>query len=106
MKSESKGIKLVIAGEQYTLASDESEHHLQLVAQMVDGMLKDLSGKAPYASEHKLAILAAMQCASQMVHAKELASAYQHQLELLTHQISKDLELIDRPESMIEDHRY
>jgi len=106
MKTESKGIKLIIAGEQYTLASDESEHHLQLVAQMVDGMLKDLASKAPYVPEYKVAILAALQCASQMVHAKELASAYQNQLELLNQQISKDLELIDRSEPMIQDHGY
>lgn len=91
MKLDAKTYKISIDGEMYTFASDEGEEHLRAIEKIVDGIIKDLREKNPHMASSRLALCAAIRCASHMARAQELALSYQNQEALLASYIDKAL---------------
>lgn len=90
--ADSKSYKLVIFGEHYTIVSDETEHHVHSVSQLIDGLMKEVKAKMPQATAEKAAVLVALQLASQLNHSKDVISSYQHQHELLVAKVDAELQ--------------
>jgi cell division protein ZapA (FtsZ GTPase activity inhibitor) len=64
-------LKLEIFDEVYSVVSDEPEERVLEASMVVDDLMKELAVKAPYMGGKKLAILAALQLASDLVAAQE-----------------------------------
>ncbi len=75
-KNIARRIKVTIAGELYTLLSDESEDQVQSAADEVDILMGDIARRSGIIDTRKVAVLAALQCVSQkrMVEKKLLSS--------------------------------
>lgn len=91
MNTEAKNYKVVIFEEEYHLVSDEQQELVLEASILVDQMMKELTSHAPRAQKHKIAVLAALQCASKMIQAKQ-------SLELREKQ---EKELVSRTEQII-----
>lgn len=90
-----KSFKITIFGENYSLMSDETEEHVHSVAQQIDSLMKEVAHKMPQAPVEKIAVLVALQLASQLDHAKSLNSRYEMSHESLIEKINQDLHTID-----------
>ena len=64
--NEAKSYKVCILDDQYSLLSDESEDRVQSLANRVDMVMREISIKAQGASQKKIAVLTALQFASQL----------------------------------------
>lgn len=64
MSGPVKKYKVTIAGDMYTLVSDESEEKVLALAAMVDALISDISKKAGVFDVRKTAVFAALQLAS------------------------------------------
>jgi cell division protein ZapA (FtsZ GTPase activity inhibitor) len=91
MNTEAKNYKVIIFEEEYHLISDEQQESVLEAAAYVNQMMKELASCTPRAQKHKLAVLAALQCASQMIQAKK-------SLEMRKMQ---EKELVNRTEKII-----
>lgn len=65
MTSSAKKYKVTIFGDAYTLVSDESESHVTQSASKLDELMAELARHSGITDTKKLAILAALQIASQ-----------------------------------------
>jgi len=66
--NETKSYKLSIFGDHYTVVSDESEVHLLESAHMVDMIMKDIAQKSRNPDAKKIAVLAALKVASNLLN--------------------------------------
>jgi cell division protein ZapA len=66
-KMKSNNYKLLIFDEQYSVVSDESQSHVHKAALMVDSLMKEIASKASQIDEKRIAVLVALQMASQIV---------------------------------------
>jgi cell division protein ZapA len=71
MTRERTQYKVEIFGEQYVLVSDESADHIASAARLVDTFMKEITTKAAGADTKKVAILVALQLASQLLNLQE-----------------------------------
>jgi cell division protein ZapA len=85
MKNSSK---LLIFGDHYSVVSDESQSQLAHAASKVDSLMQEISAKFPHIEEKRIAVLAALQLASQII-------ALESQIE---HTSLRHKELVDRIE--------
>lgn len=92
MMQEKKNYKITIFGETYSLLSDETDHHISTVSQLVDSLMNEISLKIPQASTEKIAVLVALQLASQLTHSNELLQKYQQHNALLIDHITQELQ--------------
>jgi cell division protein ZapA (FtsZ GTPase activity inhibitor) len=53
--------------EQYSLVTDEPSEHLERAAELVDSLMRE-TVQAGFRDKHKVAVLAALQLASKMLH--------------------------------------
>jgi len=67
MMNEAKSYKVCILDDKYALLSDESEDHVQTLANCVDKVMREIADKAQGASHKKVAVLAALQFASKLL---------------------------------------
>lgn len=67
MKQEIKKYTVTIFNESYTLLGDESEHDIMLAASKVDSLMKEIAQKAPLMASYRIAALAALRLALQIV---------------------------------------
>lgn len=70
MMYEKKRYIVHILGEEYTIVSDETESHVMNSAKQVDILMADIFNKIPSASTQKVAVLAALCIASDLLHAQ------------------------------------
>ena len=94
--NDSKSYKITLFGENYTLVSDESEQHIVEVSQRVDLLMKEIALKLPQAPTEKVAVLVALQLASQLLHAKELSTSYELHQEQLVERINQELHRLNQ----------
>ncbi|NMA91641.1 MAG: cell division protein ZapA [Firmicutes bacterium] len=64
-------VTVVIMGEEYTIKSSSSPQSMHRAARLVDRLLRTLSGRQVSRSSHKLAILAALNLAHQLLAQKD-----------------------------------
>ena len=68
MMYEKKRYTVHILGDEYTIISDETENHIMTSAKQVDALMADILNKVPSASTQKVAVLAALRIASDLLH--------------------------------------
>ncbi|MCX5924760.1 MAG: cell division protein ZapA [Candidatus Dependentiae bacterium] len=71
MKNERTQYKVDIFGEQYVLVSDESAELVINTARCVDSLMKEIATKNNGIDTKKIAVLVALQLASQLVNLKD-----------------------------------
>ena len=86
-----KSYKVVIGGEEYNLVSDEGEARIALSAQVVDGAIQALSAQAPKLDKRKIAVLAALQIASELLQTRTFIAEQQEQETRLASLINEKL---------------
>lgn len=68
MMYEKKRYIVRILGDDYTIISDEPDNHVMASAKQVDDLMADIITKVPSASIQKVAVLAALRIASDLLH--------------------------------------
>ena len=91
MKKETTSYKVIIFDEEYHLVSDEQQELVLSAAAMVDNMMQEMSKSAPRFQKDKLAVLAALQCATKFIQAEKS----------LDGQMSSEAELVKKTEQLI-----
>ncbi|MDD4571559.1 MAG: cell division protein ZapA [Clostridia bacterium] len=83
---EKKNNRLVvkIAGNEYVLRGEEPIEHLQNVAAMVDDKITELTCIYPHYNQSRLAVLASVQLADELIKMIDQYSAIVAELENLT----------------------
>ena len=67
-----KKYKVTIFGDSYFLVSDELEEHLVAAAQLVDNLMRQIAEKSQTTETKRIAVLVALQLASQTFESKEV----------------------------------
>ena len=79
MTNKTHSVRLVIAGEEFTIRSDSPAEHTQAVADYVNQTVRRILSSGPIIESHKAAVMAAMQIADDLFRARaeaeELAGA-------------------------------
>ena len=73
-------VEIEILGRRYAIRSERAPEHLEAVARLVDGRLRDLCGGSPLQRDH--AILAALNLASDLVLLQEERGALLQEIEV------------------------
>jgi cell division protein ZapA (FtsZ GTPase activity inhibitor) len=90
MKNEQKGCKVTIFNESYTLVTDEREELLTVqAASLVDTLMKEISQTYNFADHKKIAVLASLRLAHELLQARSLGARRDAQEKAV-------LELLDR----------
>ena len=71
MKTNTETYKVLINDDEFNLVSDEAQAHVLKSAERVDGIIRELSAKVTHIDKRRLAILAALQLASELLHAQD-----------------------------------
>lgn len=69
--TERRSVRVRILGEPYTLRSDADEAHTRAVAAHVDAVISQVAASGTVVEPHKLAILAALQMADELLRLRE-----------------------------------
>lgn len=64
---EAKSLKLRIFDKEYTIVSDESEERVKQTAYLVDSLMREIVEHAKKLPEERVAVLAALRLASQLL---------------------------------------
>lgn len=91
MMSKAKNLKVTIFGEPYTLASDEADEHVLKTAQLLDSLMQDIAQASKISDTKKIAVLAGLRIASQLVALKAEQEAIDLQNKKLIDQIDREL---------------
>lgn len=90
--------KLSIGGDHYCIVSDESPDAIHKAALLVDSMVKEIATKASHVEEKRVATLAALQIATQLVLLESMvATNHQRQQKLVERLENECLALLSRP---------
>ncbi len=91
MNKEKKNIKLNIFDIEFNLISDESEQHLACAANMIDQIMRDIASNLVRPDKNKVATLAALQIASELIKNKEELELERQREKALVAQLDKEL---------------
>ena len=97
MISQPKKYKISILGESYSIVTDETEEHIVRSASLVDTYMQEIAQKLGSADIKKLAVLAALQSSSKLLHYESMLAKEQERysrLETLLKVINLD-ELVE-----------
>jgi len=83
MKTNTETYKVLIHGDEYQLVSDESHEHVLKAAERVDALVRELNAQASHIDKRRVALLAALQLASELVHAQDALSSHQEKEDAL-----------------------
>lgn len=86
-----KKTKVSIFGETYVLLSDESEEHINAVVQEVDDLMRVIASKSEISDSKKIAVLTAVQFASQLKALQEQLASYSSKERELVDHIDREL---------------
>ncbi|HPF34990.1 cell division protein ZapA [bacterium] len=90
--SEPKSVTVTIYGQDYTLRGDADTAYVERVAALVDQKMREISQRSDLASTSKVAILAAVNLADDLLREQQKHQEALHLLEERTNQISAFLE--------------
>jgi len=90
--SEPKSVTVTIYGQDYTLRGDADPAYVQRVAALVDQKMREISQRSELASTSKVAILAAVNLADDLLREQQKHQEALALLEERTNQISSFLE--------------
>ncbi len=88
MMYEKKRYTVRILGDDYTIVSDETDNHVMASAKQVDELMADIIGKVPSASTQKVAVLAALRIASDLLHAHKQRQESDSKIEACIEKLS------------------
>ncbi len=71
MKTNTETYKVLIHEDEYQLVSDEAETHVLKAAERVNEIMKKLASGAEAVNKRKVAVMAAIQLASELLHMQE-----------------------------------
>ena len=91
MTKQTKQYKITILDNEYSLVSDESEQHVRSTVEYVDSLMQEVLEKSRSADQTKVAVLAALQIASELLHLKEEKKRNQQEYAILIDKIEKQL---------------
>lgn len=91
MKREAKSYKVTILDEHYSLVSDELESHIIESGVLVDQLMKNIAQKSSMRDNNKVAILASLQIASQLIRAREALEQHNKKQHMLIERLEKEL---------------
>ncbi len=94
MNTNTKNYKVVIDGERYNLVSDEGEIAVLKAAALVDEIIGTLSSQLEHVDKRKIAVLAALQLASNYLQAENLLTQYKEQQDRIDAQIEQMVSLL------------
>lgn len=86
-----KKYKVSIFGESYYLISDEPEKHVMNAAQLVDSCMKEIAHKSKDTEIKRIAVLVALQLASQALIAKSAIENNQKHCDKLLDLVNQEL---------------
>lgn len=70
-RQSKKRVTVNIMGEEHVLRATSSPEHLKKVARHVEKIMQELADNNPYMSRHKIAVLASMNLADELLRLKE-----------------------------------
>lgn len=79
-----KNLTVSIFGRDYSIATDEHDYDIQHAALVVDTLMKQHAEKAPRASEARLAVIVALELASQVSKKDENIQFWEARVEELS----------------------
>ena len=91
MKQEAKSYKISIIDDQYSLISDETESHIIKSGALVDQYMKNIAQKSAITDGKKIAVLASLQLASQLIHAQEALEQNMKKQQALIERLQDEL---------------
>lgn len=91
MINKAKNYKVTIFGDQYALASDEAEEHIIKTARLLDTLMQEISQASKVTDAKKIAVLAGLRIASQLVALESEQEAVSLQNKKLIDQIDREL---------------
>jgi cell division protein ZapA (FtsZ GTPase activity inhibitor) len=86
-----KKFKVSIFGDSYVLVSDEAEEHFNLSVQKVDALMRQVAAKSEVYDPKRIAVLVAVQLASQLKNSEERLVFYGSKEEELSELIDREL---------------
>jgi len=92
MTKQTKQYKITILDNEYSLVSDEPEEHVRSTVQYVDSLMKEVLEKSRLADQTKVAVLATLQIASELLHLQEEKKRNQQEYSILIDTIEKQLQ--------------
>lgn len=90
--SEPMSVTVTIYGQDYTLKGDADTTYVERVAALVDQKMREISQRSDLASTSKVAILAAVNLADDLLREQQMHQEALNLLEERTNQISAFLE--------------
>jgi cell division protein ZapA len=97
MAEQNPAVKVMIAGEEFSLKSDRSEDYTRAVADHIDRALKDVLAAAPRIDPHKAAVLAALAVTDELFQSRLEAREMQRRINEMTDNLSRFLPPKKRP---------
>jgi cell division protein ZapA (FtsZ GTPase activity inhibitor) len=91
MMYEKKRYVVHILGNDYTIISDEKEGHVMASAQQVNACMIDILNKVPSADIQKVAVLAALRIASDLLHSQAQRQENESKIEMCIEKIEHAL---------------
>ncbi len=90
---EPKSVKVTIYGREYTLRGDAAPEYVQKVAQLVDRRMREIAEQSGIAVTSKIAILAAVNLADELLRERQ---QHQQAVELLEERTAQMTAMLDR----------
>lgn len=88
MMSKTRAFKVSIFNDTYSLISDEPEERVYAAVAMVDTLMKELADKAGSVDSKRIAVLACLKTASQLLEQRALhQDAFQRLIEQVDHEL-------------------
>ncbi len=94
MMNEKKSYKVQIFEEHYVLSSDEAEALVIEAAEMVDASMKEISHHFALTDVKKIAVLAALRIANQLLHSERKQNNNEQTVGALKDYIDQELPLL------------
>ena len=91
MTKQTKQYKITILDNDYSLVSDESEQHVRSTVEYVNSLMKEVLEKSRLTDQTKVAVLASLQIASELLHLQEEKMHTQKESLVLIDIIEKQL---------------
>ena len=86
MMESAKRYEVTIAGDSYTIVSDQSKEHVAQAAAMVDALMKEILAKSRSIDTKKVAALTALKIASRLLQKEfEIDGIQQHHDDLVSY---------------------
>ena len=93
MVTMQKNLKVSIFGKNYLVATDERDESVLAAAQLVDTAMKGKAEKAPLTNEGRLAIVTALELATELVKSQQAVRDLEEKIERLNQTLDMAIRL-------------